>query len=77
MSVISGNLTMSSILKSNKTTINERMTKTPSKVRFQLPHTQNIFSILENYSNRSNVKPYFDLVNVINDSDLSVSTYSI
>ncbi|XP_044732243.1 RNA polymerase I-specific transcription initiation factor RRN3 [Chrysoperla carnea] len=71
MSVISGNLTMSSILKSNKTTINERMTKTPSKVRFQLPHTQNIFSILENYSNRSNVKAYFDLVNVINDSDLS------
>lgn len=61
---------VSSILKT--TSIQNRLnaTRTAVKVRFQLPYSQKVHSILENYVKKQQVQDYENLVVMIRDAEL-------
>lgn len=69
MSIFSSRTKSSSILKG--TTLKSRLSdlKTPSKVRFQLPHSKKIAIILKNYLKAKEVREYEQLVVLIRDSE--------
>lgn len=74
MSVISSRRSasnVSSILK-RASSIKSRLSisKTPSKVRFQLPHSKKVETILKGFLTKENVRDYESLVLLIRDSEL-------
>lgn len=75
MSIFSSStLNSPSILKTNSSVMdNVSILKTPSRVRFSLPQTDNISQVLENYLNEIDSKAYGSLIDVLKQSDLSVS----
>ncbi|XP_045474464.1 RNA polymerase I-specific transcription initiation factor RRN3 [Harmonia axyridis] len=73
MSLYSGRSYTPSILKTSST-IQERIKATPksaSKVRFSLPHSQNVRKILQDFVKHNNTKDYQHLICLIRDSELT------
>ncbi|XP_060528989.1 RNA polymerase I-specific transcription initiation factor RRN3 isoform X2 [Cylas formicarius] len=75
MSLSSRSSTRSSILKKS-TTLEQRLSEivqSPTKVRFELPHSKRVKEILEEYINQQEVRNYQSLVCAIRDSSLTDS----
>ncbi|XP_044755622.1 RNA polymerase I-specific transcription initiation factor RRN3 [Coccinella septempunctata] len=73
MSLCSGHTLTPSILKKSST-IQERIQSTPkstTKVRFVLPHSQNVRKILRDFLKHNNTKDYQHLICLIRDSELT------
>lgn len=73
MSICSGASLTPSILK-KPATIQERIksaSRSTAKVRFVLPHSQNIRKILKDFLKNGNAKDYHQLICMIRDSDLT------
>lgn len=72
MSVISGQTTTNSILKSSVHSRNSLLANSGSRVRFQLPNSSDIKNVLNGFLKGDHVKQYDEILCTLRDSDLKV-----